>query len=693
MRRSYLEIALLSLLFVTTMLDSRVYAQTIGLTTVYVDARNTFGPWLGTLSNPYENITSGLTYAREDDIVFVFNGTYHERLDITKSITLQGQDKQSTIIDANQTGDAIRIEANNVTVTGFTVQNSGLDSSGISVLLATGNRISQNIMKGNFNGIRIFESSSNTIADNNVSSNYYGISISASKGDNVTQNSVSSNMNTGIRVSDSSLITISNNSIANSPLGVVLLASNNCTITHNNASSNDSTGFYAFASDSNVFSNNKISSSPDFGIRLDQSAGNLVDNNTFLENRIGIFLGNSTISVLQSNNFIANTQFGIRTDYSDRNTISTNTFTENFGILFFFSDNNTVFHNNFHTHSKTLLSANSTNHLDNGLEGNYWIDYMKQNPNTTETDNSGLWSLPYIVDADNRDNHPLRGAFTDFTLTYEGKTRHVFTICNATITGFQFDPAPRMLTFNVTSNNTTGFCRTDISEQLINSPYTVLVNEEVANTTTLPTSEASRTLFYFTFNNTQRIRILSKSYYELLDKYNALQVSYDQLSRNSNETAKTLNTTQYYLQKLTITYDELWNNYSSLRDLYRSLNETHEKTESEYAGTRTILIYVAAATMATIIIAVTSLSLTIKYHRKSEEQAKAIVKYKSEMERISLMNSARADFEADVQRRGEKIKDFQRKYSIAIRPRATLEDTIRSLELKKKKEDEQTALD
>lgn len=690
MKNAIFGISLFLLIVSALGLSSEIHLIHAYPRTVYVDDDNIAGPWDGTQEHPYWNITSAITYASSGDAIFVFNGTYREHLTINESVSLSGQNVHGTIIHGNQRENVINIVADKVNISKFTIQGSDQTSELSDISISSqGNNVSHNIVKDNYYGIHLFFSTNNSLSNNSVYDNYIGISLSGSNRNNITESNVSSNEGVGIRISDSSNIIVSGNNLTENGFGVVLVGSDNCTFVNNNVSLNINDGLYVFVSHNNVFSNNSASSNAESGMRVGQSTDNFVNNNVFSNEKFGVLLQNSTANVIATNNFLANSQYGIRLDYSNSNSILGNTLLENVvrTTLLFYSNNNTILHNTFNNSARTVWSVDSTNNMDNGVEGNYWSDY-----NGTDQDQDSIGDSPYRVDQNNQDNYPLMGAFTDFTLTYEGSTRHVFTICNVTITGFQFDPAPRMLTFNVTSNNNAGFCRTDISEQLINSPYTVLVNEEVANTTTLPASDTSRTLLYFTFNNTQRIRILSKPYYELLDKYNALQVSYDQLSRNSNETAKTLNTTQYDLQELTVTYDELWNNYSSLRDLYRSLSETHEKIESEYAGTRTILIYVAAATMVTIIIAVMSLSFTIRYHRKSEEQAKAIVKYKSEMERISLMNSARADFEADVQRRREKIEDFQRKYSIAIRPRATLEDTIRSLELKKKKGDEQAAM-
>ncbi|MCK4425066.1 hypothetical protein KAU93_05210, partial [Candidatus Bathyarchaeota archaeon] len=92
--------------------------------------------------------------------------------------------------------------------------------------------------------------------------------------------------------------------------------------------------------------------------------------------------------------------------------------------------------------------------------------------------------------------------------------------------------------------------------------------------------------------------------------------------------------------------------------------------------------------VAAVAITVTTSSLTIKHHRRSKEQKKLIEKYKGELKRTSRLNIAQKEFEADVQRRRNKIKKFEQKHEVTVRTRDTLEDVIRSLMRKKKTEAE-----
>jgi hypothetical protein len=71
---------------------------------------------------------------------------------------------------------------------------------------------------------------------------------------------------------------------------------------------------------------------------------------------------------------------------------------------------------------------------------------------------------------------------------------------------------------------------------------------------------------------------------------------------------------------------------------------------------------------------------TIRYSRKVSEQGRILQAYGPFM-------VAEALFSADIERRGMKIKEFEKKYGVKIQPRSTLEDVLRSLETKQKEEE------
>jgi len=135
-----------------------------------VDDDNTQGPWNGTLEYPFQYIEDGIDEAGKDDEVYVYNGTYSEDLIIDRSITLYGENPETTIISGSNDLDVIHVCHNIVTISGFTIMNSGYYKGGIYLYNSAFVTIKNNNIKGNFVGIYL-RSSSNNIIKNNVVNN------------------------------------------------------------------------------------------------------------------------------------------------------------------------------------------------------------------------------------------------------------------------------------------------------------------------------------------------------------------------------------------------------------------------------------------------------------------------------------------------------------------------------------------
>ena len=80
----------------------------------------------------YPTIQEAINHADAGDTVFVRNGTYYEHVCVNKTVSIAGQDRNTTTIDGNQTGTVVTVTADNVNISGFTVQNgeAGLDLAG-----------------------------------------------------------------------------------------------------------------------------------------------------------------------------------------------------------------------------------------------------------------------------------------------------------------------------------------------------------------------------------------------------------------------------------------------------------------------------------------------------------------------------------------------------------------------------------
>ena len=76
----------------------------------------------------YTSIQDAINDSVEGDTVFVYDDSspYYENLIVKNGIFLIGENRDTTIIDGSGDSNVIYIDANNVYVSGFTIQNGGL---------------------------------------------------------------------------------------------------------------------------------------------------------------------------------------------------------------------------------------------------------------------------------------------------------------------------------------------------------------------------------------------------------------------------------------------------------------------------------------------------------------------------------------------------------------------------------------
>ena len=131
----------------------------------------------------FDNIQAGVNAVNEDGIVYVCNGTYYENVIIGKELTLMGVDEDEwgndnfSIIDGNGIGNVVFINADKVTITGFTITNSGPgNSAGIYTAGQSDITIEKNVIEKNSRGIILYECHGPFyVKENNVLDNEYGI--------------------------------------------------------------------------------------------------------------------------------------------------------------------------------------------------------------------------------------------------------------------------------------------------------------------------------------------------------------------------------------------------------------------------------------------------------------------------------------------------------------------------------------
>jgi len=222
---------------------------------IYVDAINATGIEDGTQTHPFNSITEGIEIVTSGKSVVVAAGTYNEQLIINKEITLQGASQDTTFITGSGlTENLISLEADNITISGFTVDGDSSTSVGIY-----------------FNNCSFININNNLIKNNKD----YGISY-INSAPIIEGNSIENNTSTGIKVTTNGAGIIRNNSIVSNQHGIRTYGDSCPEINRNNISNNN-TGIYCRESATPIISYNTISNNSGYGIFIDNILGNSVN--------------------------------------------------------------------------------------------------------------------------------------------------------------------------------------------------------------------------------------------------------------------------------------------------------------------------------------------------------------------------------------------------------------------------------
>jgi parallel beta-helix repeat protein len=142
----------------------------------------------------YTKIQDAINAASNGDTVFVFDDSspYYEHLNITKSIALIGENKETTLINGSHTGTVINLLANNVTISGFTVEDSGFITLDSGIFCNEPYfdhlRICNNIIRKSHYGLYIHYATNVTLVSNDLVDNQFGIWVYGCRDWNVSGN-------------------------------------------------------------------------------------------------------------------------------------------------------------------------------------------------------------------------------------------------------------------------------------------------------------------------------------------------------------------------------------------------------------------------------------------------------------------------------------------------------------------------
>lgn len=345
---------------------SIVLLSYISLSLNFAKGVETVKTWIVDDDGPadFRSIQEAVNAASIGDTIYVKAGTYDGNIVINKTVSLIGEDKQNTIVQAYKRWNSravIQLTANNVNVNFFTViaKSSSYYDSCILIDHSRGNNISHNILRSNDVGIHLLSSNSNSLTNNNAKTIHL----------------------IGISLQDSSYNTIVNNTVSNFPDATGILITNN--------------------SNNNVVAGNNLSQLH-AGITLEDCSNNLIGDNIVSDNELGICLQSNCDNNTIVDNEVSRNDCGIEIDVG-------------------FNSNNVIYHNEFLENTLQIRVSSGQVKMDKGYPtgGNHWSGWADEDlysgPCQNETGSDGIFDNPYVINEDNMDHYPIVPEFPAWT--------------------------------------------------------------------------------------------------------------------------------------------------------------------------------------------------------------------------------------------------------------------------------------
>ena len=326
---------------------------------------------------PDASIEETLKAAKSGDTVIVKGGYHQERFVIDKRLVLIGED--NPVIDGSGLGSVITVSAPEVTIRGFTIQNTGIRLSegdaGIMVKKAERARIEENRFEDVLFGVQV-RNSPNTVVQNNT---FNGkaldigrrgdlIRVWYSNGAIVENNHVFDGRDVVIWYSKD--VTVKHNEVRNGRYGIHFMYCDDAIITENRVIGN-SVGIYLMYSYRLQLMKNWIvgnRGTSGYGIGLKDMLNGEIRDNFVADNRAGIFMDNAVNAF--SGNLIAYNDSGLSVlPSARRNRFEKNSFVDNGAQV-------------------TIEGQGSVQ--TNQWTGNYWSDYSGYDAN-----HDGIGDAPY----------------------------------------------------------------------------------------------------------------------------------------------------------------------------------------------------------------------------------------------------------------------------------------------------------
>ncbi|MFO8132531.1 MAG: peptidylprolyl isomerase [Thermoplasmatota archaeon] len=299
----------------------------------------------------YTTIQAAVDAAGSGDTIYVYPGEYRETIAIETTVSLVGEDKNTTVINGSGNGDVVTVQADNVSISGFTVTGGGSDAHRSGLRISShGNTIHGCIVRDNGRERYCYEQG--------------GLYLDESTGNRIIDNELYGNRETGVYLHHSSNNVFTGNHIHdNGFIAFVFNASSDNTIAGNSMHDNYCGMTFWPYSAGNTIVGNHVYSHPGCGIAFKAySDGNIVRYNRLEDNlEWGVMLGpGPTMRNVVEYNDIRGATGGPADWYDGAGIVADTAFL------------NTIRYNNLADNNHDVWLENS---LFNGWRGNHWANH------------------------------------------------------------------------------------------------------------------------------------------------------------------------------------------------------------------------------------------------------------------------------------------------------------------------------
>ncbi len=348
-----------------------VFIGTVGGKTWIVD-----DDWAGA---DHDNIQDALDECENGDLIRIYAGTYHEDININRSVSLSGNGTGNSYIKGKSHNRIITVEAANVSIEGISVYGNS-----------------------KYIGI-IIEEDDFTLKKTDVSFFGTGIFTEYTDGHHLEGCRIFNNTGWGMRTQGScNNITILNCSIFNNSDSGLRLSSYS---------------YHIIVRGCSIYGNHI------HGAYIPVDDGSIVEDCVVHHNQYdGFHISGPDNIVVRNNHIHNNSEDGIDIAVGDSVHVYGNTICDNdaYGLELTSSIRIHIYWNTFKGNNKTPQGFqdgdNDDEHWDNGSVGNYWSDY-----NGTDSDGDGIGDISYELngDANASDDHPLMAPWNGSLHPYE----------------------------------------------------------------------------------------------------------------------------------------------------------------------------------------------------------------------------------------------------------------------------------